>query len=265
MIRGITGGLTGLCLAASLALTAGGCKTIERGPSPTEQAQAQFQAGDYARAYTTAARAASTAGGAQRDLAHYLAGVSAYRLENLSGAERYLSVAAASRDEALAADARSTLGLTYSRQGRYAQAANALLSGAQLQEGEDRAQAYLYAGIAQQKIGYWPQARTSLLLARKTTRDPGMLQRIDQQLAVTGYTIQVGAFAERSNADEAAQRYAARASAGKMGSVVVTPGVGSNGRAVNLVHVGRFATFDAANTARGVLGDTGAVIVPLQR
>jgi hypothetical protein len=34
---------------------------------------------------------------------------------------------------------------------------------------------------------------------------------------------------------------------------------------VNLVHVGRFATFDAANTARGMLGDTNAVIVPLQR
>ena len=62
---------------------------------------------------------------------------------------------------------------------------NALLSGAKLQEGEDRAQAYLYAGIAQQKIGYWPQARTSLLLARKSTRDPGVVQRIDQQLAVT--------------------------------------------------------------------------------
>lgn len=265
MMRSISGVLTGLCLAAALALTAAGCKTIDRGPSPAEQAQAQFQAGDYARAYTTAARAASTAGGAQRDLANYLAGVSAYRLENLSGAERYLRVAAASRDESLAADARSTLGLIYSRQGRYTEAANALLSGAKLQEGEDRAQAYLYAGIAQQKIGYWPQARTSLLLARKSTRDPGVIQRIDQQLAVTGYTIQVGAFALRSNADEVAQRYAVRAAAGKMGSVVVTEATGSGGRTVNLVHVGRFATFDAANTARGMLGDTNAVIVPLQR
>lgn len=265
MIRSITGGLTGMCVVAALALTAGGCKTIDRGPSPTEQAQAQFQTGDYARAYTTAARAATTAGGSQRDLAHYLAGVSAYRLENLSTAERYLRVAAASRDESLSADARSTLGLIYSRQGRYTDAADALLSGAQLQEGEDLAQAYLYAGIAQQKIGYWPQARTSLLLARKTTRDPGVVQRIDQQLAVTGYTIQVGAFADKSNADQLAGRYAVRAAAGKMGSVAVVPTVGSNGRAVNLVQVGRFTTFDAANTARGMLGDTGAVIVSLQR
>lgn len=264
MNRSITTGLTGICLLA-VALLATGCKTMDRGPSPTSQAQAQFQSGDYARAYSTAARAATTAGGSQRDLAHYLAGISAYRMENLSAAERYLRVAASSRDESLAADARSTLGLIYSRQGRYAEAANALLSGAKLQDGEDRAQAYLYAGIAQQKIGYWPQARTSLLLARKSTRDPGVIQRIDQQLAVTGYTIQVGAFADKSNADEVARQYAVRAAAGKMGSVVVTPARSSSGRVMNLVHVGRFATFDAANTARGMLGNTNAVIVPLQQ
>ena len=88
---------------------------------------------------------------------------------------------------------------------------------------------------------------------------------VDQHLAVTGYTIQVGAFANKTNADNAARVYAAKASRAGLGSVLVTPSTSSQGRVVNLVQVGRYATFNAANTARAKLGDRGAVIVPLQR
>ncbi len=241
-----------------------GC-AADRGPSPTEQAQAQYQRGQYAQAQATAARAATTAGGAQRDMAHYMAGMSAYRLDNMAMAQRYLHVAAQSSDPSLAADARSTLGLIYSRQARFAEAADALLQSATLQKGEDRAQAFFYAGIAQQKLGRWPQARTSLLLARSTTRDRGLAHRVDQQLAVTGYTIQVGAFTERANASRAATSYAARARPLGLGNARVTPSTDARGRAVNLVQVGRYATFNAANAARIKLGDRSAVIVPLQR
>jgi tetratricopeptide (TPR) repeat protein len=251
-------------LLAFLGVLPAGCN-MDRGTSPTEQAQVYYQRGDYARAQTAAARAATTAGGVQRDLAHYMAGMSAYRLGNYSTAERYLRVAAASRDDAMAADARSTLGLIYSGRGRYADAAEALLGSAKLQTGEDRAQAYFYAGIAQQKLGRWPQARTSLLLARRSTRDAGLAGRIDQQLAVTGYTIQVGAFSRRANADKAASRYAVKAASAKLGPVHVTPTTRADGLAVNLVQVGRFATFKAASEARSRLGDLGALIVPLQR
>jgi tetratricopeptide (TPR) repeat protein len=264
MKRSKLSGLAGVCLLAGLGLALVGC-SVDRGPSPTEQAQAQFQQGDYMRAQVTASRAATTAGGHERDLAHYLAGISAYRMQNLDTAERYLRVAAHSGDESMAADARSTLGLIYSRQGRYSDAADALLRSANLQAGEDRAQAFFYAGVAQQKLGRWPQARTSLLLAKKSTRDAGLVSRINQQLAVTGYTIQVGAFVSRANADKLASSYVGRAAAGKLGSVFVTPGVGSDGRAFNLVQVGRFTTFGSASAARGVLGDSNAVIVPLQR
>jgi tetratricopeptide (TPR) repeat protein len=241
-----------------------GCNA-SRGPTPTETAQTYYQRGDYARAQTAAARAAATAGGTQRDLAHYMAGMSAYRLNRFDTAARYLRVAANSRDEAMAADARSTLGLIYSTQGRYAQAADMLLRSANLHTGEDRAQSYFYAGIAQQKLGRWPQARTSLLLARRATRDQKLIQQINQHLAVTGYTIQVGAFASRANADKTARAYASKSAAAKLGNVLVTPSTASNGRPINLVQVGRYATFNAAMSARKRLGDTGAVIVPLQR
>ncbi len=253
-----------LVFLAVLGVLLPGCN-MDRGPTPTELAQAHYQRGDYARAQTTAAHAAATAGGVQRDLAHYMAGMSAYRLNNFATAERYLRVAATSRDESMSADARSTLGLIYSGQGRYAEAADALLRSANLQTGEDRAQAYFYAGIAQQKLGRWPQARTSLLLARRSTRDAALGRQIDQHLAVTGYTIQVGAFTSRANADKAARGYASKAASARVGSVRVTPAVQSGGRPVNLVQIGRFATFNAANTARSRLGDPGAVIVPLQR
>jgi len=241
-----------------------GCK-MDRGPTPTQVAQVFYQRGDYARAQTAAEHAAATAGGSQRDLASYMAGMSAYRLNKFDTAVRYLRVAATSRDESIAADARSTLGLIYSSLGRYAEAADTLLRSANLHTGEDRARAYFYAGIAQQKLGRWPQARTSLLLARRSTRDPGLARQIDQQLAVTGYTIQVGAFASRTNADKAASRYARKAASAGIGAVKVTPSARNPGPAVNLVQIGRFATFGAALTARTRLGDPGAVIVPLQR
>jgi len=260
-----TGVRWAFCLLLCLCILPAGCKGPDMGPSPTELAQSQFQAGDYARAQATAARAAVTAGGTQRGLANYIAGISAYRLDNMTTAERYLRVAAQSRDASLAADASSTLGLIYSRNGRYAEAAAAFQRGAGLQDGEDKAQAYFYAGVAQQKLGQWPQARTSLLLARRSTRDPGFVQRIDEQLSVTGYTVQVGAFANRSNADQLAAKYAGRAASSNLGSVIVTPSVDSRGRPMNLVQVGRYATFGAANSARSQLGDFNAVIVPLQR
>lgn len=253
----------GVCVLAGLVLMLAGC-TNNR-PSPTARAQTQFQQGNYARAQETAARAATTAGGNERDLAHYLAGISAYRMGNMATAERFLRVAALSGDESMAADASSTLGLIYSQMGRYSEAATAFQRGANLQRGEDRAQAYFYAGVAQQKLGRRPQARTSLLLARKSTRDTGLVGRIDQQLAVTGYTIQVGAFRSRANADKLAAGYVVRASSAKVGSVFVVPGTGSDGREVNLVQVGRFATFGAASQASRLLGDRNAVIVPLQR
>ncbi len=228
-------------------------------------AQSHFQQGNYTQAYSTAARAANATGGAERDLANYLAGVSAYRLGNMSAAERYLRVAALSKDESLAADASSTLGLIYSQQLQYAAAANAFMRGASLQHGEDRAQGYFYAGVAQQKLGQWPQARTSLLLARKATADKSLIQRIDEQLAVTGYTIQIGAFANRDNADKLASEYAGKVAAAELGSVYVTPGATASGRTLNMVQVGRFATFGAASQAKSKLGLRDAVIVSLQQ
>ena len=256
--------MTAICLVAGLTLCLAGCNT-NQGPNQLQLAQTQFQQGDYARAQVTAARAANTAGGRDRDLANYLAGISAYRLGNMTGAERYLSVASRSGDESLAADASATLGLIYSQQQQYAAAANAFMRGASLQEGEDRAQGYFYAGVAQQKLGQWPQARTSLLLARKSTSDKSLIDRIDEQLAVTGYTVQIGAFADRTNADNLASQYAGKVASAKLGSVYVTPGTTADGRTLNQVQIGRFATFGAASHAKTTLGLRDAVIVPLQR
>lgn len=263
MLRFRTNVWAGVCVLAVMVPALTGCNRSS-GPSPTQQAQIQFEQGDYARAQVTAARASVTAGGDEHDLAHYMAGISAYRMGNMNTAERYLRVAAQSDDPSLSADASSTLGLIYSRMGLYAQAAEAFQRGASLQRGEDRAQAYYYAGIAQQKLGQWPQARTSLLLARKSTRNAGLMGKIEKQLAVTGYTVQVGAFANRANADRQAASYKARVSKAQLGTMHITTGVASDGRTIHLVQVGRYATFGAASDARSRLGDFNAVIVPLQ-
>lgn len=249
---------------AGLVLVLGGCAYTQNGPDQVQASQAAFARGDYAQAHASALRALSTVRGQEREEAAYLAGVSAYKLGYLQTAERYLTQASNSRDVSMSTDALSTLGLIYSQSGRYAQAADAFLRSADHQSGEDRAQAYFYGGIALQKLGRWPQARTSLLLARQSTRDANLRSRIDEQLAVTGYTIQLGAFSSRSNADKLAQQYALRASRSKLGSVFVTPSNGSGG-VMYLVQVGRFATFSAASTGRDRLGVKDTVIVPLGR
>lgn len=257
--------LTAMLLATLLLLTA--CATP---PASTQQAQlaaAQnaLNSRDYTSAYDRATHVHSIARGTIRFEAAYVAGVSAQKLGNASAAESYLREASRVSDTQLAGDANASLGLLYSEQGRYDQAANALMRAAPGLTGEDKANAYFYAAVAQQKIGQWPQARTNLVLARATTQDPGLRTQIESQLAVTGYTIQVGAFRDPSNARSAADRLADKATNRQIGLPRLVSSTDSAGRPVTLVHVGRYSTFSAANRARQTLGDLQAIIVPLSR
>lgn len=225
-----------------------------------------YRAGDYASSYREARRVADlpTEPKATRESAAYMAGLAAYRNKDSMAAQQYLQMAAASSDRRLAADAKASLGLVYADRGLYRMAAESLQDAANLMSGQDKANAYFYAGVAQQKDGRWPQARTTLSLAMSNSRDPVFRQRVADQLRVTGYTLQTGAFDVESNAQNAARALVPKAAALKISSPRVMPALDPvTNRRRFLVWVGQFSSWPTALMARENLGTTNAVVTPL--
>ncbi len=258
--RAGVGATAGLVLLAIV-----GCAASPARSQRLADANAAYRQGQHQQAYDQAVGLARTGSSAQRDEAAYLAGMSAKQLGRRAEAIRYLSRAARSSDRGLAADALSGLGLTYSEDGRYADAANALLRAADRYTGQDRAEALFYAAVAQQKLGRWAEARDNLVTARAASDNPAFIRQADQQLAVTGYTLQIGAFTDPANARRAAQAAAARALALRLGAPQLVAASDRYRRRLTLVQLGRFATFDSAQRARQAYGDPQAIVVPLAR
>jgi tetratricopeptide (TPR) repeat protein len=222
-----------------------------------------YNQGNYAAAYEDGARLARSNSAVQRDNAAYIAGLSAQKLGRLKDAETYLRQAAASRDAQLAGDALASLGLVYAESARHDLAARELLRAAdKLTDSHQRANAFLYAAISQQKLGQWAQAKTNLVLARNANPDPAFQRRIAEQLTVNGYALQTGAFSEPDNARRAAQQLASKAKSLRLGTPRLVQTVNRAGQSLTAVQVGEFATFAAAQDARDRLGGS-AIIVPL--
>ncbi|MFW5681968.1 MAG: SPOR domain-containing protein [Phycisphaeraceae bacterium] len=240
-----------------------GCQQLQRLTPDVADATAAYERRDYETAFSKGAAVARSGRDAEQTLGAYIAGMSARRMGDTANAARYLSRALNAEDESLAADAAATLGILYSEEGRYADAAHALLRAADLYTGENRARAYFHAGIAQQKLGRWAQARTSLILARAASRNPEFWQQVEQQLNVTGYTIQTGAFRDSENAQRAAADLVERAAAAGLPEPRLVRSVDAAAGEVTLVQVGEFATFASARSSRDRIGADGAVIVPL--
>ncbi len=123
---------------------------------------------------------------------------------------------------------------------------------------KDRANAYYYGGIAQQKMGRWPQARNNLSLAISNSRDPDFRAKAIAQLKVTGYTLQTGAYEIEDHARSVANTMANRVASMHMGRPRIVPShdPGSN-RRLYLVQVGEFSSWPTALAARDELGLSG--------
>ena len=240
-----------------------GCRQMQRLTPDVREATQAYEAGDYERAFTRGRAVVRSGPDEQRVLGAYVAGMAARRLGDDDNALRYLREASSASDDELAADAAATLGILYSERARHADAAHALLRAADRYSGENRARAYFHAGIAQQKLGRWPQARTNLILARASSSDPDFWQQVEDQLDVTGYTIQTGAFRDPDNARRAADDLAPRARSVGLSAPRLIRSTDTRGGRVTLVQIGEFATFASARSYRQRLGADGAVIVPL--
>lgn len=250
-------------MACALVVVLGGCAQQET--SRVDAARLAYQAGNYEGAYTHAKQQLMRSGSdLVRQDAAYMAGVSAYQLNQHSRAREHLMQAAQSQDPMLAADAWIMLGLIDKRLGRLQPAGRAFLNAAQrLPDGPDRANAYLHAAQAQRQLGHWAQARASLILARSSSSDPRFRRMVNQEMGVTGFTLQAGAFTSRSNAVQAAQALAEVTSQLGLGTPRLLPATDAQGRAWFLVQAGQFSTYASALVAQKKLGQAAALVVPL--
>ena len=244
-----------------LAATTGCAGDGQGGNQELGTARSAFEQGDYAGAYQQASRIAER-GGQSKARAAYLAGLAARQQGKLNLAARWLRRASRQGEEAVVADARAELGIVYHQQGKYGRAARVLERASQDLLGNDRAQALLFAGIARQKLGDWDQARRQLRFARAAATNSGLKRKINRQLKVTGYTIQVGAFREAANARQAARNWRSKAQNLGLRDPRLVSGQGQGG-GLTSVQLGRFDTVAAANRARQGLGADNAIVVPL--
>lgn len=234
---------------------------IDQAPTATiEEVTVAYGQGDYQAAYDMGSAIAWDRYRDDRYEAAYLAGLSAQTLGQLTNADKMLNKAKASPDPSLATDAADALGLVYSQQERYAEAQRELLWAAERLDGERKARAYFYAGIAQQKLGLWSQSRTTLVLARGLTRDAAFKTQIDQQVNVTGWTLQLGAFTDRDSARSLAESIAGQSRDMGLGLPRLVNGTTGDGEAVTFVHVGQFTSYQSATRYRDVLGTPGVLI-----
>jgi len=225
-----------------------------------EEVTAYYEQGEYQAAYDLGKPIAWDRYRDDRYEAAYIAGLSAQALGDLRSADKMLNNAMASPDPSLATDSADALGLVYSQQGRYAEAQRVLLWAAERLKGERQARAYFYAGVAQQKLGQWSQARTTLVVARGLTKDPGFKQQIHQQVNVTGWTLQLGAFTDRARARSLAESIAAKSRDMKLGLPRLVDGRTADGETVTFVHVGQFTSYQSATRYRDALGTPGVLI-----
>lgn len=248
----------GVCVLGTVA----GCQQTKSNNNLTEIRTA-YDARDYAKAYELGTWASRGTGPAAQQGA-YMAGMSAYKLEKNRDAINYLTFAATSTDKSMAGDALATIGLIYAQQNNHRQAADHFMNAASRLTGQPQANAYFYAAVSQQKIGRWADARAHLSLARNISSDADFKEQVDDQFSVTGYSLQVGAYSEVSNAQKVANRWATKVQPFRIGQPRLVTQTTADGKTVTAVQVGQFSSYATALMARQDLADQSIIVVPLR-
>lgn len=252
-------------------LTLGGCKS-----SKSTSYMDAYNSGNHAEAYKRASEASTSGPQAEREQASLVAGLSAHSLGNDSDAKRYLQPISYSSNPEIAGKANATLGLIAEAQGDNAGAARAFEQAGSKLTGDEAARAYLHAGDAYAAAGNKTLAdsmyKRGLSMA---TGDIGLATSIRERMnapaaggtetagnfggAASGaFSIQLGAFAARANAEKLASQVAGSASTMGLGQPRIVP-TNKNGQMLYAVRVGGFGSRNEAAAARDRFGKGGFV------
>lgn len=237
--------LTSLCVFIALA---SGCAS-----SRSTRFVRDYNAGRHAMAYRGATDAATTSIGADREEAALIAGLSAHALADTINASTWLTPLLQSPDRSIASRAAAALGLIAQDRGDHERAASLLNQASLSLSGDDAAQAGLHAGEAFTELGQRDAAHRAYQRAFGQAQDPKLKQTLTDRLNNRRFTIQLGAFADRRNADRVAHEHAAVTSGLGLGvpRIVQTT---ENGRTLYLVQAGSFRTQSDAERIRTRLG-----------
>jgi hypothetical protein len=218
----------------------------------------QFARGDYAEAKTTALAAARSSSGIERDRANLIAGLSAAQLGHNAEASGLLSPLRAHSDREIAGRALAGLGLVARNQGEKAKAAGLMAEGAQKLSGDPAAKAFLAAGDTCAEMGSKDQAMTHYRAAIGAVQTEPLRKTLEERLLGQRYTVQLGVFSNKSNADRKAGEVRSRTVAMGLGIPRIEPGI-LKGKTSYLVQVGDFASKQDARLASAKLGG-GSVV-----
>lgn len=240
-----------------------------------------YNSGNHAEAFQRASEASVKGPREEREQASLVAGLSAHSLGNNIQAKQYLQPLAYSQNAEIAGKANATLGLIADSEGDMAGAARSFeLAGSKL-SGDEAARAYLHAGDAYTAAGNKTLAQSMYKRgSTMVTGDPGLAAAIRERMNATSttasaapgmtpgggfgdaptgpFSIQLGAFGNRANAEKLAAEVAANASAMGMGQPRIVPTT-RNGQTLFAVRVGGFNDRRAAATARDRFGKGGFV------
>lgn len=219
---------------------------------------AQFARGDYAEAKSTALAHAQGASGVERDRANLIAGLSAAQLGQNSEAQRLLSPLTTNPDREIAGRATAGMGLVARNQGDRAKGAGLMAEGAAMLSGDPAAKAYMAAGDAYAELGAKDQAMVQYNAALGAVQAVDLRSTIQQRLEGKRYTVQLGAFTSRSNADKRAGEVRSRSVQLGLGAPKIQQG-SIRGKTSYLVQVGDFASKTEAKTAMLKLGGNAVV------
>jgi tetratricopeptide (TPR) repeat protein len=247
---------------AALALSLASCSSADK-TGDTRDSFAEYQSGRYEPALAKAKLEAQRMTGADRQRARFVAGMSAYQLKQDDEALRYLTAVTGEDDPSIAGPAAATAGLIYTRTGYHAKAVTYFQQAVKLLKGNDQAQATYHLAAAQQRLGQWSDARVNLERALSSASDAELREAIRKRLLTSGYTIQLGAYSDRKNADQQAIKAQSQIQKAGLGSprVVVSSALG---KTLYLVQVGQYPTYDAAMKARQALGRIDAAVTELK-
>jgi tetratricopeptide (TPR) repeat protein len=219
----------------------------------------EYSAGRYSIAQRAAKDAMADLEGRDKERAMLIAGLSAQALQQRADAAFWFRQIERSTDPEIAGRARAGLGLLALDEGDYTRAA-AMLSTASAQlKGDESARASLFAGQAYEAMNRPDRARTQYMIALGLTQSPALKSNVQTALASIGervYTVQLGAYASRVNAERAAQQFARQSTSLNMGEprIVERRGVGGSGDGtLYLVQIGTFKSQNDADRARASL------------
>lgn len=212
-----------------------------------------YATGKYGLARSLAEAEMRRSEGERAERPTLIAGLASHALNDHAEAERLLSRVTASRDPQISGRAEAALGLIAAERNQHEKAAGLLISAARKLSGDEGARAAMKAGDSLMALRRQPQAKTQYTLASTMASSPELKKAVADRLESGNYTVQVGVFNSRVNAQKAARDIAAAADSLGLQPRIVER-TDDKGRPSFVVQVGRFTSRQQAQAAKSQLG-----------